>query len=451
MPEPVTQPLQLRLSERIALADSGTAPLEGAAEAAADGDTGPAIPVPLPAPTLRGFVQTEAAYSVARPRYWSKIMTRAQITADGAFAERARWRLSGRLDYDAVYDLFDHFPPPVRRDQRFNFYARENYIDFSGDNWDLRLGRQHVVWGEVVGLFFADVVSARDMREFILPEFEIMRIPQWAARAEYGTGNFHAELLWIPVPSFDKIGVPGAEFFPGLPPSPPGLGAVFAGHSTPPRTLGNTNYGLRLATLRQGWDLSGFYYRSTDAAPTFYRTLIPGPQPVFAYEARHDRIHQFGATLAKATGPAVLKAEAVHTRGRSFNVFRVAEPDGLARQHTLDWLAGVDFVLPRETRLNLQFFQRVFFDHDPDILTRPRESGYSVLLASRLADRMEGQVLWISSLARTDWLLRPRVSWAFEKNWNLALGADIFNGPPFGLFGRFANRDRIYAEVRYSF
>jgi hypothetical protein len=66
----------------------------------------------------------------------------------------------------------------------------------------------------MVGLFFADVVSARDMREFILPEFDQMRIPQWAARAEYFADDYHAELLWIPVASYDNIGKPGAEFYP---------------------------------------------------------------------------------------------------------------------------------------------------------------------------------------------------------------------------------------------
>jgi len=31
------------------------------------------------------------------------------------------------------------------------------------------------------------------------------------------------------------------------------------------------------------------------------------------------------------------------------------------------------------------------------------------------------------------------------------VGADIFNGAPFGLFGRYDRQDRVYSEVRYSF
>ena len=59
------------------------------------------------------------------------------------------------------------------------------YLDMPVGDVELRLGRQHIVWGEMVGLFFADVVSARDMREFFTQEFDQQRIPQWAARAEY--------------------------------------------------------------------------------------------------------------------------------------------------------------------------------------------------------------------------------------------------------------------------
>ncbi len=48
-------------------------------------------------------------------------------------------------------------------------------------------------------------------------------------------------------------------------------------------------------------------------------------------------------------------------------------------------------------------------------------------------------------------MLRPRVMWNFQTDWQLRVGVDVFNGPPLGLFGQFANRDRVYTEVRYSF
>ena len=155
----------------------------------------------------------------------------------------------------------------------------------------------------LVGLFFADVVSARDLRSFYLPEFEQLRIPQWAARAEYYFGDTHAELVWIPVPSYDRIGKPGAEFYP-LPKDSRVFGEV-----KPDNSLGNTNWGGRLSRLIGGWDLSAFYYRSLDVAQTFYVTGFNGLQPEF--QPRHDRISQLGGTFAKDFGEFVLKGEVV--------------------------------------------------------------------------------------------------------------------------------------------
>ena len=328
---------------------------------------------------------------------------------------------------------------------------RENYLDVAAGDWDWRLGRQHVVWGEMVGLFFADVVSARDMRQFLLPEFELLRIPQWAARAEYFKDDVHAELLWIPAPSFDEIGKPGADFYPYPLPGPGGT--VIRDEQRPQRKLANSNYGLRLSSLKNGWDVSGFYYHSLDVSATFYRETSPTnfPTSVFTYQPRHDPIDQFGATLAKDLGTAVLKGEAVYTNGRKFNVTRLTQADGLVQQNTFDYALGLDSSLPAETRLNLQLFQRITSNHDPDTLQDRIESGASIMLNGKLTPTLEAQALLIHSLNRSDWLFRPRLSWALEKNWRLMFGADVFGGPPTGLFGRYDKLDRLYSELRYSF
>ena len=99
----------------------------------------------------------------------------------------------------------------------------------------------------------------------------------------------------------------------------------------------------------------------------------------------------------------------------------------------------------------MQFFQRVFFDHDPDIIPDKRENGFSVLLNGKPGPDLEAQALLIRSLNRSDWLFRPQLLWYFERNWRLALGADIFSGPVTGAFGRYDQNDRVYTEVRYSF
>lgn len=393
----------------------------------------------------KGFSQLEIADNYSSPEHLSKAKLRTELSRTGQFNEYLKWKISGRFDYDAAYDLSDFYPSAVRRDQRQQFFIRENYLDISAGNFDFRLGRQHVIWGEMVGLFFADVVSAKDMREFVLPSFDIIRIPQWAMRAEYSKNDIHAEVLWIPVPTLDEIGKPGADFYPG-----PFRGtAAYLPEDRSGRNIAHSNYGLRLSQLKNGWDLSAFYYHSLDASPTFYRVGTANEPLVF--QPRHDRIDQFGATLAKDFGSIVLKGELVYTDGRQFNVARPDAINGLVKQNTLDYVLGVDVSLPAEARLNLQFFQRVYFAHDPDIIPKRLEHGASILLAGKIWQKLEAQALLIHSLNRSDWMFRPRLSWNFQRNWRWALGADVFGGQPTGLFGRFNHSDRVYTELRFSF
>ena len=399
---------------------------------------------------VKGFVQFELARTTASPDHWSKMRTRADLSSQGKINSDMKWKLGARLDYDAVYDINDFYNADVRNDQRFNAVLRENYLDYSAGNWDFRFGRQHVVWGEMVGFFFADVVSARDMREFLLPDYDQLRTPQWAARAEYFSDDYHAELLWIPVASYDNIGKPGAEFYPYYP-VPAGFTSKYLQEVRPERNTDNMNYGFRLSTLKNGWDASAFFYRSTDVSATTYREIVLAPTPTVIFQSRHERISQFGGTLAKDFGDVVLKGEAVYTKGRSFNVLNAMDADGVVAQNTVDWATGLDFTLPAETRLNVQVFQRQYFNYNPDLISDKRENGYSLLLNTKFFNNWEAQATFISSTNRTDWLFRPRVTWNFERNWRLMLGADVFQGSPTGLFGRYDQQDRVYSEVRYSF
>lgn len=400
---------------------------------------------------VRGFFQAELARTVSDPEHWSKVMGRLELGTQGRFGQGVRWKLGGRVDYNAVYDLADFYQSQVRDDQRAEFHVRETYLDFAAGGWDWRLGRQHIVWGEMVGLFFADVVSAKDLREFVLPDFQVLRIPQWAARAEYFVDDFHAEAIWIPFPSYDQIGKPqgagpgrGADFYPYPLPVP----MLILGEDKPSTSLDHGNVGLRLSQLKNGWDLSGFYYSSMSSAPTFYQ-YTPG-----VLTPRHDRIWQLGGTLAKDFRDVVLKAEVVYSAGRRFNLTNVVAPDpagGVVKQNTLDWALGLDFNPASDTRVNAQLFQRYFFDHNPNIIPDRAENGFSLLVSHDFQNDWKAEALLVHSLNRQDWMLRPKVTWGFRPNWRLSMGVDLFEGPVTGLFGQYDAQDRAYAEVRYDF
>lgn len=390
-----------------------------------------------------GYGEVGMAWTYADPEHWSKLRARGELGGSGALTSAIHWKLSARADADGAPDAGHFYPQAVRRDQRADFKVRDAYVDISAGDWDYRLGRQNVVWGEMVGLFFADVVSARDLREFLLPEFEALRIPQWTARAEYFKDDFHAEFIWIPVPSYDDVGKPGGEFFPV--PALAASGVRFRADQKPDQRLGNTNWGVRLSTLKAGWDVSGFYYRSMDRSQTYY------PMPDGSFEPRHDPIQQLGGTLTKDFGEFVLKSEVVLTHGRKFNLFYPDPPFyGMKASDTAEYVVGVD-IPTGDWRFNAQLFARTLFDHAKAMGFDRHEPGGSILVNRKFGDAVEAEVLMVTAFKRTDYTVRPKLVWRFAPSWRSQVGVDVFGGKPQGMFGRFEDRDRAYVEVRRDF
>ncbi len=393
-----------------------------------------------------GFVEAAAARSYVGDDHWSKLRLRAEGGAGGSLGGGVRWRLALRADGDHAYVIEDeHYPLEVRRNQRSDFAIREAYLDVPAGGLEFRLGRQHIVWGEMVGLFFADVVSARDMREFFLPDFDQLRIPQWAARAEYfGDDDVHAELVWIPIATVDEIGRPGSDFYAFQPELP--FPTTIARPEDPPKRLGHGNLGARVGRLVSGWDLTAFYYNSIDVSPVY--RFDPA---TLTFTPRHERIQQVGGTVSKDFGSLVFKTEAVATRGRRFSTVRVGAEDALFESDTLDYAVGLDIPIADRWRFNAQLFGRRMFSLDGGALTDANESGGTLLVNRHFGDDVEAEILLVAGFNRGDYMLRPKIEWRIQDNWRLRTGLDVFGGDESGLFGRFDQSDRAYLEARRSF
>ena len=63
-------------------------------------------------------------------------------------------------------------------------YLRELYVDASVGDWDLRIGKQQVVWGTADGIKLLDMVNPTDYREINQNTMADARIPVWMINAE---------------------------------------------------------------------------------------------------------------------------------------------------------------------------------------------------------------------------------------------------------------------------
>jgi hypothetical protein len=84
-------------------------------------------------------------------------------------------------------------------DNENQFDIRELYMEFTTNNIDLRIGKQQIIWGQADGVFITDIVSPKNLSEFLLRDFDEIRIGVTAIKANIYTANdYDIELVYIP-------------------------------------------------------------------------------------------------------------------------------------------------------------------------------------------------------------------------------------------------------------
>jgi hypothetical protein len=397
---------------------------------------------------LAGSLTQETAYRLDQPHVFTKIRQQAVLAESTRLTDELSLYARQRVWYDAVYDLADNFPKSAERGMEWEYELRETYLDYSRDEFDVRLGKQQIVWGESVGLFFADVVNAKDLREYVLPDFEWIRIPQWGADVEWSHDDMHVEFVWLPVLQFNRLGPSGSEFeFPY--PVPAGATFSTVDPSTPPSSFNNGEVGLRLSTLSDGWDLSGFYLYTWDKSPIPFRQLTGG---TFQFHPDYERAHLWGATLSKELADVVLRGEMVVNPHQSLVTFDPRDPDGILERGALDYVLGAGYTFFDRLQTNVQWMQRWIPGHRDLMQEDDVRTHLSLWAKMELLDgKIEPECLVLTGVTEVDMLYRPQITYNATDSLEVTVGADVFQGDAAGLFGRFDERSRVYTEVTYHF
>lgn len=161
-----------------------------------------------------------------------------------------------------------------------------------------------------------------------------------------------------------------------------------------------------------------------------------------------SRILGFSGDLP--AGPVVLRFEATYTHD-GYREIASFDGGGFARQRVWRHVVGVDWI-KRNWLVSPQWFQEWVVDPDP-ALRDERSSSYLTLLVRRAwrQDRLTLRVFYAYGFEHGDEWLSPRLGYQFFGRLELTLGADLFDGEPVGLLGRFADRDRLTFETTVRF
>jgi hypothetical protein len=333
--------------------------------------------------------------------------------------------------------LFDSLQPRVR--------IREAYGSTASGSFDLRAGRQIIVWGRADQINPTDNITPRDFT-MLVPDTADDRLGADAAAAVYRRNEYSLSAIWLP------------HFRPNTVPFPAAVAAGLRKEiPTSPKQLA-----LKLDRSGAGgidWSLS--WFSGFDLNPT----LGLDPQGTGLLE-RHPRIRVAGADFAVPVGRYGLRGEAAYTWTEDRE-----GADPLKKHPFFFGVFGVERTFFDYLNVNLQYYAYSVHNYrDPRQLSDPnvRQLAVSQAILSHQLDRsergvavrisnkwwnetLEAEVAMLANFERRDYALKPKLTYAFSDRVKGTLGADLLRGSDDALFGRLRKNSVAYAELSYFF
>ena len=437
---------------------------------------------------LSGYFKNETAYRIREPRSITKIRNIAYLNAQYPVHEDVNFNFSGWAYYDHAYDLF-HYETIAARLERNSeeplafvenlpqekdspvAAVRELYLDVSSENWDVRLGKQYIIWGVLEGVRIVDEVNPMDFRELILPDLLDYRVSTWSTKLDYYSDWGDLEVIWIPDLQFHKPAPEGSEWE---------LLQEVPGTREPESwTLKNSEIGFKWDVNLLDTELSFSYFYTWDDFPVIFRSVkVDGTVDAVFYPT-YTRISMYGLTAVRQAGPLILKAELAYVEDKFFGRSNIADADGdgfvdtsgEAQKDHIRYGLGTDFVL-MGWDVALGMMQWIILDYEENLIQAENDTSFNLFLRREFPSRsMTAQMLWIYLSDLHESYIKPKVFFQITNNFQIAVGMDLFDGnkSDFGVssvsaqgefnaaiqraqfLGNFHNNDRVFFDFKYSF
>ena len=452
-------------------------------------EAAPAGPLHFGKAILSGYLKNETAYRFNEPRSITKIRNIFSLTARYPFSNSTSLTASGWAYYDLAYDLFDYETIAARfvRDENQPLVfvdnlsqekdspvaaIRELYVDVFRTNYDLRLGKQFVVWGVLEGMRITDEIDPLDFRELIAPDLLDYRIPLWTAKVDYYLQNSTVEGIWIPDLRFHRPAPPGSEWelLQEVP------------NTTFPNsfTLRDSEIGVKLTREITGGEVAYSYFYTWDDFPVIFRSarIDSATDPVFF--PTYTRINIYGATIVKDIGGSILKGEIAYVPDKYFGLHNNTDKNGdgyldnqgeLKKRH-IRWGLGLDFNI-KGFDLSPAIAQWIILDYDRDLIQDQFDTSLTLFVRKPMWNQSAVfQVLAIALVNLRELYLKPKVIFNITDRFQIATGMDLFYGKKSTLglsasggavtnlnsveqsaqfFGNFNDNNRVFAEFKYAF
>ncbi len=434
----------------------------------------------LPAqPRFNGFLQNWTAYNLNGNNDLFLLRNRFQLNTT----------LSG--DWARGYASVD-FSDERQSDQPLQeIDIREMYVDLWFGKFDLRIGKQQVVWGKADGVFINDIVNPMDLRYFLMQDFADIRQGSGMVKANAYLCSWGLEALFIPKfepYQFAEQGSPWEFFRLDDMTVPLQIDATtvleipiyfnWQDPQLPDNSIRNSEYGLKISGFALGADLSFLFLHSyQDNYISQVDSVIPVFDPASPYQVPqllylyltpfYEKVNMYGFNFSRPVGGVVIRGEV----GYFDDYYFIAHPEftteklqalklgmqpEISNRATSDYLQGViglDITGPWGSTLSTQYIRKQVLDYQSSMESSDEVSEMVTLLVSGTFwnETASAKSLTLYDRNNESGLSRLICGYEVADAVDLEFGVDILWGQAGSFIGQFAGNDNAYFKLTYSF
>ncbi|MGD9899363.1 MAG: DUF1302 family protein [Calditrichaceae bacterium] len=344
---------------------------------------------------------------------------------------------------------------------------REAYVDLMWDNADLRVGKQQIIWGKADGVFITDIISPKNLSEFLLPDFEEIRIGVNAVKFDYYLGDQTFELVWLPEFQPTIFAEQGSIWAPKMPnpaemmslPMVPPITYDYS-KSEVQGSLENSELAGKYSFLSStiDFELMGAYLWDDNPSIHLLKQMDPNTHQLTGITVRpeYHRLTMGGGSFGVTLAGVVIRGEGAYYTGRNYTAMdNPAEgktyEEGVVEKDYAHYLLGFDYNV-WGVDISGQYIQERILDYEEEMVQDEVQNTATFLMAKDyLNETLMLELFTYYGFDNEDGLIRPKLTYDIADGFELLIGANIFIGEGVGMFGMYEKNDMVYTKLKYSF
>lgn len=382
---------------------------------------------------------------------WLEAMQSMRVhSLHDAITSRLRMRLKVAADMGWLYGFASaDAEKNWKIDYETGVKAHELWLEHADANWDIRVGRQIIIWGKADGVQVTDIICPPDYTESITRDLDEIRQPVEAAKFRF-LGNFlNLELIWIPVFREAKMPRKGTPW--SITQAPPaGVPMNTADTREPDVSLKNSEIAMKMSGYFSGLDVAASVFYTWDDIPASHRTVsYASGTPSIIVSPKHHRMTVLGLEFSRPWSDFVFRGEAAYYVGR-YRETTMLDRNPLPRD-SLKWLLGLDWTPGDDWSVSAQIVNENIFGHESYLIAEKDDA----LVTLNISKKLLNQILTLSNMIYCDvndgeFYNRSKVEYEVSDGFFVSAGLDIFSGND-GQFGVYRDNTQFWFRMKYSF